>query len=922
MSRNVTWLVDGKLKPPRPTGVRLPRELIRDKAREKNARLVVVQAPAGYGKTTLLADFAAAREAEGAAVAWVSLTDAEQDGLYLLRSVTESFARLGWRLAEQRTAPLQGGEERALAEAAEALLGALARRDEASLLILDDFHWADSASSRRVLATLAKGAPRNFAMILSSRTAPELDLTLLRLRRHLGEIDMAELRFSSEESAAFLMRNAPGALNDQDLQRVHRVMDGWAMGLQAAAITIGQSGGAPQFLERAAAQGSDLSEFLAEEILTALGRDLRAFLRDTAHLEILTPDLCDACADRTDSAARLQELSRLNLFVQAIADQPGWYRYHHLFRSFLLSHFGAEEDPTTLRRHQRSYAWFAAHGQAEFAIQHALAAGMWAEARETLEGVWKQWLSSSRYEQLQGWLRRLPEDQFEQSTALQIAMVWADALQRRLTPARERLMGLLAAQGAEGPNLELTGALRDDPIRRDLLVLRGAIDTMLDHSESLAALAEGPPHAQQEALRDVEPFSRGLILSYIVYARVLSGKFDLADRMVEDAVEAQMASGDTLVAIHSLFFAGLGRQMTGDLPGAQRAFGRAAELSAEHISVRYSAPHSLQAAIYYEWGDLTAAARCLDQARAASLGPSVLDPVIAQYLTAAKLAQARGGGASEGLEILAEAERLGREEGGARLLLSALAERVRLLLAHDRVEEALALETELQHRAGDTDAARRSNPSIDVWPMADSLVAQARAAVRLRLGDPADAQRILAPFLARASSSGRVHAWIKLSVLDVLACDAAGKEQAAIRKLSQTIARAAEGRYLQVFVDQLSEKKGLLSAALNRCALDGVDRGHIRGVAEAVGVPMAGWTQGRGLANTAEEDVAPAVALTVRELDLLQALRAGMTNKSIARDMGISDNTVAWHLKNLFGKLGVRNRTAAVSMAQRRSLLD
>lgn len=897
-----------RFRPPRAPGRLLRRDRLLKRVAEATAQpLTTLFSAAGYGKTTLLAEFASEREAAGQAIAWVSLTEADRDGLYFLQSIVRSFHRLGWRIGERTLSPLQSGEDNALDEAADALLDTIARRDDDTILILDDFHIAESPAARRVVEALARSAPRNFAVVLSSRTVPALNLARLRVRGQVAEISGSELRFDALEAEAFLSRNTQIGLEERDLDTIHRIMDGWAMGLQVAAISIAQAGNAAQFVERAAQEGSDISTFLATDILAALDDELRSFLRDTAHLEILAPELCDACANRSDSRARLQDLARLNLFVQAIEDQPGWYRYHQLFRSFLKAHFKPDDDPKALSRRRRSYEWFAQNGQQELAIEHALEAGMGGAAREALEGVWKQLLTSSRYEQLQNWLRRLPQAEFESSPALQIAMAWADALQRRLAQAKDRLVKLIDQFQVTDTTLspETLGA---DPTIRDILVLKAAIDWMRDESDEIARLSDIP----YEACRDLDSFSRGLLLNYVVYGRVLAGKFDLANRLAETAHREQIGSGDILVALHCQMFAGLGRQMTGDLAGATRAFIKAADLSSAHFGFSHSAPQSLLASIYYEWADLAAAARCLEAAQSASAKPSVLDPVIAQYMTAAKLAHAKEG-VSAALEILAKAERQGREDGGARLLISALSERVKLLLANGRLSEAQAIEEELVALA-----ERRAEVSHETWPMSQSLVAQARAAIRLQQGDAKAAQAVLAPFLARATTSGRAHPWIKLSVLDVLACAAAGKDKTAIRKLAQTIARAAEGRYVQVFVEHLTAHRSLVSAALTRCALDGVDKSHLTNIGEAMGIAIADWAIEREDPIEAGLDL----SLTAREQDLLRALGAGMSNKAIARDMSISDNTVAWHLKNLFQKLGVNNRTAAVATARKHGLLD
>ncbi|MEM9122421.1 MAG: LuxR C-terminal-related transcriptional regulator, partial [Pseudomonadota bacterium] len=802
---------------------------------------------------------------------------------------------------------MQSADEDALEQAVDALLEEVTRAREVITLILDDYHLAESPASNRVVLSLVRGAPRNFSVVLAGRTVPTLDLSPLRLRGQLAEIETLDLRFNDLEAEEFLTRSIAIGVAQENLVHISHSMDGWAMGLQVAAISNSQTGKANRFVDRVAFDGSDISHFLATEILGVLPGGLTRFLEETAHLEILTPELCDVSAGRSDSAQKLAELVRLNLFVQSMGGSDGWYRYHHLFRSFLRRHFKADDAPENKARHERAFTWLANHGHSDYAIQHALEAGLWSAACDTIETIWKPWLSSSRYEQLQGWISQIPERLIAGNASLQTALAWTDTLKRRLPEARDRLDRLIETHGIK--DTELTPeSLNATPTIRNILVLKGALDTTSDNSGELVKLAD----IEMAEFEGIDRFSRVLLLNYILYARVLAGKFDQANRLAEVALREQVDSGHILVAIHGQIFAGLGRKMTGDLPGAMRAFSKASDLSSEYFGFVYSAPQSLLASVYYEWADLSAAERCLDQAQRSGVRPTVVDPVIAQWITAAKIAQARQG-VSRGLEVLAEAERLGREDGSIRLLLSALSERVRLLIASGQLEEALDIETELIALA-----KQRQQETYASWPFAQSLVAQAQALIKIAQGQAKAAQSILTPYLVEAQKTRRTHPWIKLSILDGLACIAGGREKAAVRKLSQAIAAATQGRYVRAFVDDLSTHRSVVSAALTRCALDGIDHGYLTSLSDAFDIPLIDWASER----TAAQKVDTTVDITSREKDLLLALSAGMTNKSIARDVGISENTVAWHLKNLFQKLGAANRTAAVVAARKHGLLD
>lgn len=894
-------LSSARFQPPLPRGYVVARPDL-SKVLEGRHRhlLTLAMAPAGYGKTNLLAHRCRDLAAQGETVAWVSLEENDQTAQVFLSSLSaaiDAAISSPGHFSENGPNQLAGASNDMMVNA---LMHEVRQLDADVTLFVDDYHRAETPQTNDVLELILHNAPPNLCIVLASRTIPDLNLASLKVRDQVIELRTGDLRFNLDEARDFLKAGYGLTLDDEQLDTIHRYTDGWAIGLQVAAIVSSKSGTADQFIENFKSGNTDVMEFLARDVIGDLSQSAREFLRDTADLDLLVPELCDEVTESTGSKAKLEELVRLNLFLQPVDEEAGWYRYHHLFGDFLKQHFST--DPATAkRRHERAHRWFLAHALNEHAVRHGIQAELWEETADALEGIWRSFLSFYRVGQLESWISALPDDVLAKRPELRIALGWTLLLQRQVSKANEVLTTISVPDvKAQTPLM-----LPEDTFDLEAFLLECAILYVADDAEAIAYLAD----LDLSGLEHLSAFNQGILLDVVIYAQIFSGSLDRASRLAGLASEIQTQSQNYLGAIYAEALKGVGEIISGDLDAAGETFTSISALAALHFKSDFPMPHAFLAEIAYERNHLDDTQESLARADGAETGSSAIDAVIAYYLTKARFARAREG-ATAALDVLAQAEIVGHQEGHRRLLVHALAERVNCLASMGRLSQATEAVEDLDRiTTNDTPISHR------IWPRSRSHYVRAKALLLTLQGDIEQARSMLTPFLVEAEASGRTGALIRFLLLDARALHQAGKDDRATRQLAKAISRGAPGRYLRVFQDQLWDCTSLMRDTLRRIAhgragnLPPIDDGYLRELASLFTVEL-------DFAPKEQEMSAPVEDLTRRERTLLAALAAGKTNKQIAAENGITPNTVAWHLKNLFAKLNVKNRTAAAKAAQ------
>jgi LuxR family maltose regulon positive regulatory protein len=429
----------------------------------EQARCIFVHAPAGYGKTTFLAQWA--ERNQQCAVAWVSLDSRDNDPVQFWRYVVEAISGVEPNLGDV-SARLEGPAPDLAGDIIPRLVDHLATTSPLAL-VLDDYHKIQNPKCHETLRAFVDQRPSQVTLAIGSRTEPPLDVARLRARQDVVEITTSDLAFDQEQSAAAL-RGYGVELSNEEATRLADRVEGWPVGLYLGALLIRDSVDPTRTLADLSGTSRYLGDYLLEEVLARLSKEQQDFLLQTSILERLSPALCDAVTGRTDSHRLLSELSRSNALLFQIDPNDEWYRYHDLFAELLASHLEAEQPETMPALHSRAAEWHIVQGQPSPAIRHALAAGDRKTAADQVSRYLNFYAQTGRLHTAEGWLAEFSEQEIASylplaaTAALTMVATGDDAGARRYTKYVRALadtadLSLPASDGAS--SLESTVAM-------------------------------------------------------------------------------------------------------------------------------------------------------------------------------------------------------------------------------------------------------------------------------------------------------------------------------------------------------------------------------------------------------------------------------------------------------------------------------
>jgi LuxR family maltose regulon positive regulatory protein len=909
-----------KLYLPRPQQGFVPRPRLVDRLEEALARgLVLVCAPAGFGKTVLLADWARVGRRP---VAWLSLDAGDNDPARFWRHVVAALDRARPGLAE-RLLPLRGPPAPASFEGlVTALINQLAGQpgDGEALLVLDDYHLVDAQPVHASVGFLVEHRPPGLHLVLASRADPPLALPSLRAHGQLAELRAGDLRFTAEEAAA-LLREAVGPelpLPDESVAALAARTEGWVAGLQLAGLSLRGQADVGGFVASFSGSHRYVLDFLAEEVLDRQPAEVRSFLLETSVLERLSGELCDAVTGRGDGQAMLELVERANLFLVPLDGVRGWWRYHHLFADLLRVRLRQQRPERLAELHRAAAAWSEAHGPADDAVRHALAAGDGAWAARLVERHADAVLLRSERATLARWLAALPAE----VVAARPRLLLARALSALVGGRAEEVGGLLDA--AERAMAEAAG---DEPFQPSV----GRAGSLLVNLPALlglerAFLAELHGDADRQssfgrrALAEVGEGERTLgavIRGHLGVAEWLAGRLPEAARTLASSVGQLRAIGERFLAVRVCEHLGQVQRAQGDLEAALGTYRLALEIAAPPGQPAMSAagiPHVGMAEVAYQRGELDAAVRHLTEGIEPCRQLIFAQPVAAGLATLAWVRQAQGDPAGA-LDAMEEAARVAPGLGVASLLNPVPAQRARLLLAQGDLAAAARWTRQRGLRPDD-------QPS---YPREPEYLVLARVLLAQDLPD--QALGLLERLLAGAVAQGRTGSLIELRALRALALAGRGQEAAAVAALAEALTLAHPQGYVRVFADEGAPMGALLSRLLaaqrgDRTAA-GVSLEYLGRLARALEADATGAAPPAAPQARARTVAVPGLVEPVssRELEVLRLLAAGRQNQEIAEELVVALSTVKKHVTHILDKLGAANRTQATARARELGLL-
>ncbi|MCV2490969.1 LuxR C-terminal-related transcriptional regulator [Geodermatophilus sp. YIM 151500] len=885
--------------PRRRRGLVARARLLEQLSRGDEAVLTLVSAPAGFGKTTLLTEWLAA--AGRPSTAWLALDQRDDDPVLFLTYLLSALQRAAQEVGGKALTRLQEPHA-SIDEVLAILVNELDALEDDIVLVLDDYHVVSARDVHEAMTFLLEHSPSRMHLVIATRADPALPLSRLRARGELVEVRADDLRFTADEAAAYLNEAMGLALTAEQVVALEARTEGWIAALQLAALSLKGRDDVAGFIAGFAGDDRYIVDYLIQEVLQRQPEHVRRFLLQTSVLERLSGSLCDAVTGGDGGKATLQALDGENLFLVRLDDRRHWYRYHHLFADVLQAHLRDEWPDQIADLHRRASAWFERNGERSEAIRHALAAADHARAADLVELAIPELGQGRQEATLRRWMEALPEELFEARPVLSAGYVGAlmstgdvEGVEARLRDAERWLDRTAPSADMIVADDEAWGRLPAQiaMYRAGHALVHGDVAGSMGHARRALELAGPDDH-----------LGRGGPAAILGLAYWTTGDLDAAHRWYAEGMASLDEGGYRSDVIGGAITLADIRIAQGRLREAMRTYQQGLQRAQQcDPPLRGAADmHVGMSQLLLERNDLEAARHHLRRSQELGDHGGLPKNPYRRRLAMARLHQLDGD--IEGaLELLDEAERWYNSDFSPDVQ-PIPAVRARMWIAHGRLESALHWAREHGLSADDDLDYVGEYEHIT---LARALLAQHAASRDL---DPVDqATGLLERLLHAAQDGGRTGSVLEILVLQALACQALADVPAAEAALRRALTLAEPEGYVRIFVDEGLPMASLLRAAATR----EIASGYVRRLLAAIDA-----TQHDGPIHQ-DALVEP---LSKRELDVLRLLGTELDGPEIARELFVSLNTVRTHTRNIYAKLGVNNRRAAVRRAADLNLLS
>ena len=919
------------IPPPPPKVIRRARLIDRlDEGLMAGHKLALISAPAGFGKTTLVSEWAQQKEEWN--VAWLSLDEADSDPARFLTYLLAALRTVAPDLGEDVLQALQAAPSPPTEAILTALLNEITAIPDRLLLVLDDYHVIESRAVVEALTFLVEHLPPQMHLVITTREDPALPIPRLRARRQLTELRAADLRFTPSEAADFLNQVMELRLSAEDIAALEARTEGWIAGLQLAALSMQGHQDVSGFIRAFAGDNRYIVDYLMEEVLQRQPESVRSFLLQTSILERLNGPLCNAVVGGQDSHARLEALQRGNFFLIPLDDRRHWYRYHHLFADVLQMHLIAEQPDVVPALHRRASAWHEQNGSPADAIRHALAGEDFERAAGLIELAAPAFHRNRREATVLGWIRALPDEVFRNRPVLSILYVGAimsngeiEGVEAHLQNA-ERWQSIVSGGGE---HLKDMVVVNEEEFRRlpgsiamyraGIALARGNLPDAMTYARQVFDLAPEEDHRV-----------RGAAAALLGLAFWTGGDLEAAHRSFAEGMAQLQKAGNISDAVGGVLVLADIRIAQGRLRDAMQTYQGALQLAREHgtPTIRGTADMYVgMSELEREHNDLQAAAQLLRRSQEQGEHTGFPQHPYRWRVATARLRELQGD-LDGALELLQEAEPLYVSDFFTNVHPIA-AWKVRIWLAQGRLEKALDWSREQGLSSADDLSYLREFEHIT---LARILLAQSTGEHTDHL--LREAIGLLDRLLAAAQEGERTGSVIEILVLQALAHQRKDDLPAALSSLERALTLAEPEGYVRIFLDEGEPMRSLIGdvrSMIERQARDQhllayVDK-LLDAFAQASVVPQSSIPP---IVNPkhlrrAQVDVSKIKTLveplSQRELDVLRLFRTELSGPEIARELVIGLSTVRTHTKSIYSKLNVNTRRAAVRRAEELGLI-
>lgn len=833
-------------------------------------KLTIVSAPAGFGKTTLVTQWL---RSEKYPCAWLSLDENDNDPRRFLGYLIATLRQIDPQISRNAQGLLdnpQGPPPNAILTV---LVNEISDHNSAMILAIDDYHLIREQAIHQQLNFLLEYQPPNLHLVIMTREDPPVPISKFRARGQVIEIRQVDLCFTTDEARAFLSKGPGVALQDADIQALLRRTEGWAVGLQLAALSLEGQIDTKQFIKSFTGSNRYILDYLMDEVLSKQTPAVQGFLLKTSILDSFSAPLCDSICDISDSQDILEALETANLFIIPLDTHREWYRYHRLFAEHLRHRLRISEGLSDRDLHIKASQWYERMDALQDAVQHALLAEVWSRAAGLMQGVFQDMLKRGEVVTLLTWLKSMPVQELLAYPVLCVNFSWPLILSGQLDAAEgllsqvetqieagDRLLGEIAAQHA------YIARSRGDT-RRTILLSQRALSLMPD---------------------DDQGFREGLGVNLGI-AHWHEGQIEEADQVFLDARKIAANKNNRYVDLTAQIFLNRILAARGQLRKAYHAYQPLVELSGD-IPILALA-HLDLGALHYEFNELDACETHLLASIRVSERTQNGEFLVGGHAQMVRLRLAQGDMAGA-INSLRETERLLQQ-----LTITPL-NRKRNAALHVQVallQEDIAGAEAWAEQAGDGADAHNFYPFLGLTP-ARILLAKDR-----RL----EALEYLRSRYEIASHGGWEYGKIAIRMMQALAAEGT---DAALEFLSEALNWGQPAGFLRTFIDAGDHLVPLLQeASLREMGTD-----YVLNILSEIREPSSEAASARA------DMIEP---LSEREIEVLRLVAAGLSNRQIADRLVLSLGTVKSHIHNIYGKLDARSRTQAIARARELQLL-
>jgi LuxR family transcriptional regulator, maltose regulon positive regulatory protein len=895
-------IIQGKLFPATGTRKPLPRPRLDSSSDVLDGifPVVVVAAPAGYGKSTLMARWHARLHERGVSCAWLSLDEDDNDAARFLRhliaALQKASAQIGKDVAEDLIADFASGSKSVL----EAVVGDLAQVQHRIVLFLDDLQLVEAPEVRGILDWLINYAPRCLQYVIGTRQDPGLRLSGLRVRSQLLELGAEQLQFDAAEAAQFYRNRLGRDLPTLDLQTLLTKTEGWPAALELAALVLAGSNEPTAFIQHFAGTDTSVVDYLCDMVLLQMDERTRDTVLRISMFDRICAPLAQAVTDANDAEEALLGLRTRNLFLIPLDRSWEWVRFHHLVGEFFRATYRRTAPAQARECLVRGAQWLHANAHVEEAVNYMIRAQEWEQATHWVADSVEELVFRRGYHQtILRWMNALPEACVDCYPVIRIQYAFALSFYPRYQEYEAqiyRLQQLL--QNLEAQAHHDAGGIDElrCAVEMQVAMSVGLRDEGMRGGELAAAWLARWPEA---SLR-----RKGVMGNVLSFGHKTRGQIDQGLAVIAQTRQWLEQSEGYYALSWSAYLEAVLHLKRGSYFDSRLACTRGLELVERKLHGhpgQTSLLHTLLAGISYEFDEIDQALTHLELAQSSVNEYAHADALIVAYLTQARVQHLRRD-ESGALAMLREGQELGERRGWRRVTLSLAAEECRSLARAGLQEEARVVAT----RFGFHELPIRCGAS----PLSCDKALRAASRYLLKQS-PRVVVEALDAALENSEQRGLAHRTVELLILRALAEKEDGDWTSALADVRRALTIAAPRNYVRVFLDEGRELGALI---------DRLDMEQLRGSEAA---PLARRLQRAMCAPDIQGGAAIGMGeeLTKRELSILKRLETGLSNKDLAEAIFVSEGTLKWHLHNVYSKLNVKNRTRAMARARALGIL-